>query len=76
MKFPQTLVTYLENTELKDLAGDAFILLINIFDEDSTPSLISNAFVEKLMTSLEFIEDDSTLNSLISILVCLVPVFE
>jgi hypothetical protein len=33
-KFPDALVQYLEITELKDLAGDAFILLINVFSTD------------------------------------------
>ena len=58
------------------MAGDAFILLINIFDENTTPQYISNEFVAKLTSSLEFIQDESTLHSLISILVCLLPVFE
>ena len=31
--FPGALCKYLENTELKDLAGDALILLVNIFDD-------------------------------------------
>ena len=38
--------------------------------------LISEKFVLKLMESLEHIQDDDTHKSLISILVCLVPVFE
>jgi len=33
--FPGALVNYLEKTDLEDLAGDAFILLVNIFDEKS-----------------------------------------
>lgn len=58
------------------MAGDAFILLINIFDEDTTPQYISIDFVSKLTSSLDYIQDESTLHSLISILVCLLPVFE
>jgi len=38
MYFPPALVKYLESTELKDLAGDAFILLVNLFDEKSIES--------------------------------------
>jgi hypothetical protein len=38
MYFPPALVKYLEQTELKDLAGDAFILLVNLFDEKSIQS--------------------------------------
>jgi len=33
MNFPVALIHYLSTTELKDLAGDAFILLVNIFDD-------------------------------------------
>ena len=31
--FPQHLVRYLETIDLKDKAGDALILLINLFDD-------------------------------------------
>jgi len=31
----------MEETKLEDLAGDAFILFINIFDEETTPKFIS-----------------------------------
>ena len=43
MQFPPALVTYLEDTELKDLAGDALILLVNIFDDNSV-KVASNKF--------------------------------
>ena len=76
LKFPKSIIHYLEITELKELAGDAFILLINIFDEDRMEEMISEGFVQKLQSALEFIDDDSTLNSLISILVCILPIFE
>jgi len=33
-KFPETIVKYLSVTKLEDLAGDAFLLLINIFDDN------------------------------------------
>jgi len=38
MYFPAALVKYLESTDLKDLAGDAFILLVNLFDEKTIQS--------------------------------------
>ena len=41
--FPEALVAYLESTELKDLAGDALILLVNIFDDNSV-KVINNKF--------------------------------
>jgi hypothetical protein len=76
LKFPDALVKYLEKTKLEDLAGDAFILLINIFDDNTTPDLISVEFINKLMSSLDYIQDEGTLHSLVSILVCLLPNFE
>ena len=78
LKFPKALIQYLEVTKLEEMSGDAFILLINIFDEDTIPQYINKSpdFVNKLTTSLEYIQDESTLHSLISILVCLLPVYE
>ena len=78
LKFPKALIEYLEVTKLEEMSGDAFILLISIFDEDTIPQYINKSpdFVNKLTTSLEYIQDESTLHSLISILVCLLPVYE
>jgi len=76
LKFPKVLLKYMEETKLEDLAGDAFILFINIFDEETTPKYISQAFLDKISNSMEYIDDDSTLNSLISIFVCIMPVME
>ena len=58
------------------LAGDAFLLLINVFDDQTTPELITTEFVSKLTNSMEYIDDENTSHSLVSILVCLLPVFE
>ena len=76
LRFPKALLNYMEEIKLEDMAGDAFILLINIFDEDTTPELMTVGFLDKLTGSLEHIEDEGTLHSLVSILVCLAPVFE
>ena len=65
----------METTELKDLAGDAFILLVNLFD-DKTVKVATPEFVKKLIDSLEFIVDDNTVNALISILVILCAAYE
>lgn len=59
---------------MKDLAGDAFILLINVFDESSV-KVASPTFVQKLIDSIQFIVDEDTLNALISILVVCLPYF-
>ncbi len=49
LKFPKALIQYLENTNLENIAGDAFILLINLYDDESTPLLISDKFLAKLI---------------------------
>ena len=41
--FPGAIVKYLETTELKDLSGDALILLVNVFD-DRTVAVASDEF--------------------------------
>lgn len=76
LRLPQALISYLENTELKDIAGDMFILFINIFDDDQTPPHITVGFIDKLMAALAYIDDDSTHDALVSILICMVPIFE
>lgn len=69
------MIRYLEETDLKDLAGDALVLLINVFD-DRTVKEASDAFVEKLIHSLTFIVDEGTLLAVISILICILPYME
>ena len=69
------IIQYLENTELKDMAGDAFVLLVNVFN-DSTLERMSDKFVRQLIQALEFITDDNTINALVSILVVLCAVYE
>ncbi len=46
--FPGAIVKYLEKTDLKDLSGDALILLVNVFD-DRTVSAASDEFTQKLI---------------------------
>jgi Protein of unknown function (DUF2013) len=75
MYFPAALVKYLESTDLKDLAGDAFILLVNLFDEKTIQSATPE-FVQKLIDSIPFIVDENTLHALLSIMVCVMPYFE
>lgn len=65
----------MEETELKNLSSDSFILIVNIFDENSVNDA-TPAFVKKIVDALPFIVDDGTLNALISILVCVCPTFE
>ncbi len=60
---------------MQDMAGDAFVLLVNVFN-DSSIEKMSDKFVKKLIDSLEFIVDDNTVNALISILVILCAAYE
>ena len=41
------------------MAGDAFILLVNVFN-DSTIDYVNEKFLKQLITSLEFITDENT----------------
>ncbi len=74
-KFPEAIMQYLEMTEVKDLAGDAFVLLVNVYN-DSSIDKTSEAFVKKLIETMNYITDVPTLNALVSILVILCSAYE
>jgi Protein of unknown function (DUF2013) len=74
-RFPDAIIQYLESTELKDMAGDAFVLLVNVFNDQSIDKM-SDKFVKQMIDSMEFITDESTTNALISILVVLCAAYE
>jgi hypothetical protein len=73
--FPKALIKYMEETELQYLSSEAFILIVNIFDENSVKDA-TPAFVQKIIDALPYIVDEGTMNALISILVCVCPTFE
>ena len=73
--FPPALVEYLSNTELKDLAGDALILLVNIFDDNSVKA-INNQFTQKLIDAMPYIVDEATVEAMISIFTIICPYYE
>jgi len=75
MYFPGALCAYLERTELEDLSGDALILLVNIFDEDSVESA-SELFINKLFDAKPHIVDASVLNCIISVILICAPYYE
>ncbi len=52
------------------MAGDAFILLINVFNDDSVDD-VTEKFTQQLISSMNFISEEQTLNALVSILVVL-----
>ncbi|TNV79018.1 hypothetical protein FGO68_gene2123 [Halteria grandinella] len=74
-RFPEAIIQYLEGTELKDMAGDAFVLLVNVFNDQSIDKM-SDKFVRQLIDSMEFITDENTTHALISILVILCAAYE
>ena len=43
-KLPMTLLKYITDTPMENLAGDSFLLFINVFD-DLDPEKISNKFL-------------------------------
>jgi hypothetical protein len=73
--FPRALIKYMETTDLASLTGDAFILVVNIFDDNSVKDATTE-FIQKLIDSLPFIVDDSTRNALLSIFAVVCPTFE
>jgi hypothetical protein len=54
VKFPDAIIKYLESTDMKDMAGDAFILLVNVFNDQSIDRT-NDKFVKQLIDSLTFI---------------------
>lgn len=69
-------MAYFEETPMEDLAGDAFILFINIFDDKSTPPHITPGCLDKLFKSIEFITDEGTQDALVGILVSLMVIIQ
>ena len=57
--FPSALASYLEATELEDLSGDALILLVNIYDDQSVANA-TDTFTERLIQAMPYVVDEST----------------
>lgn len=57
------------------MSGDALILLVNIFDDQSVEHA-SDAFVSKLISAMPYVVDESTQNALISTFTVLLPHYE
>lgn len=73
--FAGAIVKYLEQTNLEDLSGDALILLVNIFDDQSIKAA-SFEFTKKLIDALEFVVDQSTEDALFSLFTVILPYYE
>jgi hypothetical protein len=57
------------------VAGDAFILLINIFN-NSTIDLVTEKFIQQLVTAIDHITDEDTQNALVGILIMMCAAYE
>ena len=55
LKLPKALIQYIEETDFETMHGDAFILFINVYDDNSTPEHVTAEFTNKLLKSIEFI---------------------
>lgn len=41
LKFPQAVINYMVNTPMEEMAGDAFICFVNIYDDMVTPKYVT-----------------------------------
>ena len=57
------------------MAGDALILLVNIFD-DASVKVITNKFTQKLIEAIPHIIDDSTQEAMVAIFAVICPYYE
>jgi hypothetical protein len=48
MHFPEAIIKYITEGELKDLTSDSLFLLVNIFDEQSV-KYAKNEFINKII---------------------------
>lgn len=67
-KFPLALSKYLVETQLKDLEGGGFILLVEIFSSKGFKEVSTLPFVKSLLDSLDFIQDEKIYLSVVNIL--------
>ena len=72
MYFPEAIIKYITECELKDLTSDSLFLLVNIFDEQSV-EYANNEFISKIISILEFVTEEAMLDALISLLVIICP---
>ncbi|KAL4453071.1 hypothetical protein ABPG74_015302 [Tetrahymena malaccensis] len=69
-KFPIAISQYIIKTQkLEDLVGEAFLLLIDIFQVSSFKSVTNQAFIERLFDMLQIINDEETFHAIIKIFI-------
>jgi len=69
--FPKALSKYLSTTEVKDLEGDGFLLLVEIFQASSFSDVTSDAFVNSLFNSFTYLQNEAIYLAIIHILICI-----
>lgn len=67
--FPKAIVKYLTQTEINDLEGDGFVLLIEIFQASTFKAVANDDFINALFNSLEHIKEEKVFLSIVNILV-------
>jgi hypothetical protein len=72
MHFPEAIIKYITESELKDLTSDSLFLLVNIFDEQSV-KYANSEFIKKITTIMEFVTEEAMVDALISLLVIICP---
>ena len=66
--FPIAITKYLSMTNLKDLEGDGFILLVEIFQTASFREVTTEAFINSLFESFSYLQSEAIYLALIHIL--------
>ncbi|KRX07197.1 hypothetical protein PPERSA_00354 [Pseudocohnilembus persalinus] len=67
--FPICLRDYCVKTKINQKIGDAYILLIEIFQKESFQPVINKDFIDILIYDIQYLQDESVLNQIILILV-------
>lgn len=67
-KFPKAISDYIITTNLKDLTGDGFYLLADIFKSSSFKEITTEPFIKALFDGLGIITDEDNFNAIVKIL--------
>lgn len=68
-KFPVAIAKYIAETTVKDLEGDGFVLLAEIFDTTQFKEVSDEKFVVSMFNSLGFIKDEDIFYAIVKIIV-------
>jgi len=69
--FPKAITQYITRTNIKNLEGDGFLLLVRLFDSSSFKDVSKDAFVRALFDDLEYIKEENVFNSIVAILIAI-----